>query len=125
MGMSVDEKLEACAAMRTKGNDWFKKKDYERALRRYTKALEFVKDDWDFKTDEEKQKAKEAKLPCLLNRAQCHLSNNDATSAKTDSKDALEIDGTSLKALFRHGSACLSLDEWDTACESFHAILKI
>ena len=37
---------------------------------RYNMAIDCVKDDWDFRTDEAKLEQGKAMLPCLLNRAQ-------------------------------------------------------
>ena len=39
--------------------------------------------------------------------------------------DVLDIDPTSVKALFRRGKCQLALDKWDAAKESFRKVLEL
>ena len=62
---------------------------------------------------------------CKLNRAMCHLKVKNYQDCLKDCSDVLDIDATSVKALFRQGKCYLALDKWDAAKESFRKVLEL
>ena len=68
---------------------------------------------------------REAVSACKLNRAMCHLKVKNYADCLKDCSDVLDIDATSVKALFRQGKCYLALDKWDAAKESFRKVLEL
>ena len=68
---------------------------------------------------------REAVAACKLNRAMCHLKLKHYADCEKDCSDVLDIDPTSVKALFRQGKCYLALDKWDAAKESFRKVLEL
>lgn len=112
--MSFEEKLEIATRRKEEGNELFKQKKYERALKRYKKALDYFQNDSSLK-DEEKKKASALKLPCYLNTAVCLMKTKSWKEVIENCNKALEIDPANVKALYRKGSALIDLDDWEQA----------
>jgi tetratricopeptide (TPR) repeat protein len=55
----------------------------------------------------------------------CHLKVKNYQDCLKDCSDVLDIDATSVKALFRQGKCYLALDKWDAAKESFRKVLEL
>ncbi|KAH9679940.1 peptidylprolyl isomerase [Citrus sinensis] len=70
--MNTQEKIEAAGKKKEEGNVLFKAGKYERASKRYEKAVNYIGYDSSF-SDEEKQQAKVLKITCNLNNAACKL----------------------------------------------------
>jgi len=68
---------------------------------------------------------REAVAACKLNRAMCHLKLKHYADCEKDCSDVLDIDPSSVKALFRQGKCYLALDKWDAAKESFRKVLEL
>ncbi|PWA58646.1 Peptidyl-prolyl cis-trans isomerase, FKBP-type [Artemisia annua] len=68
--LTTPEKIETCGRKKEEGNTIFKKQKYERASKRYEKALSFVKYDSALSEDAEQQ-AKVLKMSCSLNNVAC------------------------------------------------------
>ena len=68
---------------------------------------------------------REAVAACKLNRAMCYLKLKQYADCDKDCNDVLDIDPTSVKALFRRGKCQLALDKWDAAKESFRKVLEL
>jgi FK506-binding protein 4/5 len=101
--------------MKLRGNHWFKKKDYERANRRYSRALEAVETEEGFEevSMAQQEEREQKRLTVLINRAQCYLSQKRHTHCARDCRDALSpwdsSRSTNVKALYRLGCAELGL----------------
>uniref|UniRef100_A0A2N9GRS1 peptidylprolyl isomerase n=1 Tax=Fagus sylvatica TaxID=28930 RepID=A0A2N9GRS1_FAGSY len=94
--MNTQEKIEAAGKKKEEGNALFKAGKYERASKRYEKAVRFIEYDSSF-SDEEKQQTKVLELDsmnvkALYRRAQAYIQLVDLDLAERDIKKALEID---------------------------------
>ncbi|CAL5416865.1 unnamed protein product [Camellia sinensis] len=112
--MSTQEKVEAAGKKKEEGNALFKAGKYERASKRYEKAVKFVEYDSTY-SDEEKQQAKVLKVTCNLNNAACKLKLKDYKQAEKLCTKVLEIDGRNVKALYRRAQAYIQLVDLDLA----------
>ena len=122
---TTDLKIEAVNAKRCLGNAWVARSDIPRAIRRYGAAIEIGDSDYDIVDEDEKKRLREAVAACKLNRAMCHLKVKNYQDCLKDCSDVLDIDSTSVKALFRQGKCYLALDKWDSAKESFRKVLEL
>ena len=112
-------------AKRCLGNAWVARSDIPRAIRRYGAAIEIGDSDYDIVDEDEKRRLREAVSACKLNRAMCHLKVKNYADCLKDCSNVLEIDSSSVKALFRQGKCYLALDKWDAAKESFRKVLEL
>jgi hypothetical protein len=122
---TTDLKIEAVNQKRCLGNAWVARSDIPRAIRRYGAAIEIGDSDYDITDEDEKKRLREAVAACKLNRAMCHLKLKHYADCEKDCSDVLDIDPTSVKALFRQGKCYLALDKWDAAKESFRKVLEL
>jgi len=110
--MEADADLhEAADKIKAIGNDAFKAGEYERAIRKYNKALQFI-DQGGFGGEE---KVQAATVSCNLNAAMCYLKTGKHAECKEACTKALEIDAGNAKAYFRRGCAWLGMNEADKA----------
>ncbi|EDQ90188.1 uncharacterized protein MONBRDRAFT_21434 [Monosiga brevicollis MX1] len=124
--LSSEEKVAAAETLRTAGNNFFKAGDFARALRRYTKAVDHLKSDHDF-TEELKAEAKQKRVACYSNMAQCALKTKEFTKAREHADAALELDPQNVKALYRRAMALHEMSEWDQAaadCQQIQTLDK-
>ncbi|KAM6542658.1 hypothetical protein CsatB_007105 [Cannabis sativa] len=110
--MNTQEKIEAAGKKKEEGNALFKAGKYERASKRYEKAVSFVKYDSSF-SDEEKQQAKVLKMTCNLNNAACKLKLKDYKQAEKLCTKVLDLDSKNVKALYRRAQAYIQLVDLD------------
>ena len=122
---TTDLKIEAVNQKRCLGNAWVARNDIPRAIRRYGAAVEIGDSDYDITDEDEKKRLREAVAACKLNRAMCHLKVKNYQDCLKDCSDVLDIDASSVKALFRQGKCYLALDKWDAAKESFRKVLEL
>merc|ERR1712176_1130873 len=80
--MSEEEKVEFGASRKDIGTKMFKGSRLAMALQRYKKVVELFSYIVNFK-EENKEKAKELKKSCELNKAACYLKLEDFSEAKT------------------------------------------
>lgn len=113
--LSVPEKFEKSNKRKLEGNEFFKQGKLDRALKKYQKALTYVNVEYDFKTDEDKAKSKEYKIPILLNMAQVNSKQQNYADAISNCEKVLDIDKNNIKALYRRGQAWMSLADFEKA----------
>jgi len=121
--MEADEKFEACEKVKAEGNELFKNGKFERASKKYKKAVGYIDSDYSM-TDEQKAKAKTLKSPCYLNLAACKLKSKQWKDAIENCNKALEQEPNNAKALFRRGQAYNELDEWESSKNDLTLALK-
>ncbi|KAH6816263.1 FKBP-type peptidyl-prolyl cis-trans isomerase family protein [Perilla frutescens var. frutescens] len=121
--MSTEEKITA-AGKKEEGNIWFRAGKYERASKRYVKAVEFIEYDSSF-CEEEKEQAKLLKVSCKLNNAACKLKLKNYEEAEKLCSEVLEADGKNVKALYRRAQAYINLVELELAKNDIKKALEI
>ncbi|GLT97696.1 hypothetical protein SLE2022_152490 [Rubroshorea leprosula] len=122
--MNTQEKIEAAGKKKEEGNVLFKAGKYERASKRYEKAVKFIEYDSAF-SDEEKQQAKLLKTTCNLNNAACKLKLKDYKQAEKLCTKVLELDSRNVKALYRRVQAYINLVDLDLAEHDIKKALEI
>ncbi|XP_027921388.1 70 kDa peptidyl-prolyl isomerase-like [Vigna unguiculata] len=122
--LSTPEKIEAAGKKKEEGNALFKVGKYERASKRYEKAMKFIEYDSSF-SDEEKQQSKALKITCNLNNAACKLKLKEYKQAEKLCSKALELDSRNVKALYRRAQAYLHLVDLDLAEMDIKKALEI
>ncbi|KAL2463400.1 Peptidyl-prolyl cis-trans isomerase FKBP65 [Forsythia ovata] len=112
--LSSQEKIEAAGKKKEEGNAWFKAGKYERASKRYEKAVSFIEYESSF-NEEEKKQAEVLKVTCNLNIAACKLKLKDYKEAERLCTEVVEIDSKNVKALYRRAQAYIHLVDLDLA----------
>jgi len=96
-------------AEKDRGNDWFKKGNYDKAIERYTKGMTLD--------------PMNAVLPA--NRAMALLKKGLFAAAETDCTLALSIDNTYIKAFQRRASSRTGLNKLELALQDYDQILRL
>ncbi|NXI64486.1 TTC12 protein, partial [Anseranas semipalmata] len=96
-------------ALKEKGNDAFRKGDYDTAVQRYTEGLEKLKD----------------KQELYTNRAQAYLKMHEYEKAIGDCEWALKCSEKCIKAYFLMGKAHLALKHYIKSRQCYQKILQI
>ncbi|XP_004510236.1 peptidyl-prolyl cis-trans isomerase FKBP62-like [Cicer arietinum] len=112
--MNTEEKIEAAGKKKEEGNALFKTGKYARASKRYEKAVKYIEYDTSF-SEEQKKSAKALKVACNLNDAACKLKLKDYKQAEKLCTKVLELESTSVKALYRRAQAYIQLADLDLA----------
>ncbi|KAM4127665.1 hypothetical protein ACJW30_02G107000 [Castanea mollissima] len=118
------EKIEAAGKKKEEGNALFKVGKYERASKRYEKAVRFIEYDSSF-SDVEKQQAKVLKITCNLNNAACQLKLKDYKQAEKLCTKVLEVDSKNVKALYKRAQAYIQLVGLDLAEQDIKKALEM
>ncbi|XP_005030951.1 tetratricopeptide repeat protein 12 isoform X1 [Anas platyrhynchos] len=96
-------------ALKEKGNDAFRKGDYDTAIQRYTEGLEKLKD----------------KQELYTNRAQAYLKTHEYEKAIGDCEWALKCSEKCIKAYFLMGKAHLALKHYSESRQCYQKMLEI
>ncbi|RZC11586.1 Peptidyl-prolyl cis-trans isomerase CYP40 isoform A [Glycine soja] len=118
--------MSAVDAIKTLGNEQYKKQDYKMALRKYRKALRYLDVCWEKEDIDQENSAalRKTKSQIFTNSSACKLKLGDLQGALLDSDFAMH-DGDNAKALFRKGQAYMLLNDLDAAVESFKKALEL
>ncbi|XP_026468354.1 peptidyl-prolyl cis-trans isomerase FKBP4 isoform X2 [Ctenocephalides felis] len=122
--MDSDEKIEQAKMCKDKGTEYFKNNKLDLAIKKYKKAVDYIKDISDTEGEVEENR-KTLLLSSHLNAALCYNKLEDYFSAREQCDSALKIEPNNEKALFRRGQARLSIGEPEKALEDFNAVLKV
>ena len=109
--MDEPEKIAAAEGAKQAGNARFKEGAFAAAVKKYSRALNFVEYDSGFGA-EAKAQAAELKKACNLNLAAARLRTRDWKGAVTAADKVLEKDGLNAKALYRRAQARLALQDF-------------
>eukprot|EP00833_Pecoramyces_ruminatium_P000701 jgi/Orpsp1_1/1174733/evm.model.c7180000051204.1 len=122
---SLDEKrkkLEIGQENRLKGNEFFKEKDYKKALKCYYTALLYttgLKSSYDFGPKIDDDKLNDDIDKCLIsiynNMALCQMKTEKYERAVQSCTKVLDIEDYNDKALFRRGKSYIALQKFDLA----------
>ncbi|CAK9044743.1 Peptidyl-prolyl cis-trans isomerase FKBP62 (PPIase FKBP62) (70 kDa peptidyl-prolyl isomerase) (FK506-binding protein 62) (AtFKBP62) (Immunophilin FKBP62) (Peptidylprolyl isomerase ROF1) (Protein ROTAMASE FKBP 1) (Rotamase) [Durusdinium trenchii] len=129
--MKKEDRMRLAQKNKDEGNDMFKAQKFDDAVRRYKKAIEHVSrpEVQSNLTPEEAEEAKKIKVSCHLNSAQCYIKAGEAATqsggknaaelfykkARTSCDDVLELDASSIKAIFRRSLCYEKLGELEDA----------
>ncbi|XP_076005142.1 peptidyl-prolyl cis-trans isomerase D [Genypterus blacodes] len=111
----VDKVLAVAEDLKNIGNNLFKSQDWKSAVRKYGKALRYLEASGDHLEEEGQQKLEPTALSCFLNTAACKLKMQLWQEALDSCNEALELDPSSTKALFRRAQAWQGLKEYSKA----------
>ncbi|EJK74519.1 hypothetical protein THAOC_03795 [Thalassiosira oceanica] len=104
VAMSTSARLDEMARMKQEGNALFEGGKHEEALALYERSLIYFEYCFDGSA-EERRRADELRLQCLLNAAACFLRTGMHPKCVEYCEEALEIDDECAKAWFRKGRA--------------------
>ena len=113
--MSTEERIAEAKKHKEAGNAAIKAKEPEQALAAYMEAvrhLDGLEVDYSDESDPVAVDAKQLKLSLELNLALVHTNMGNFSSAVSSSQEAMRIDATSTKAMYRCGVALRHLGEF-------------
>ncbi|XP_052197731.1 peptidyl-prolyl cis-trans isomerase CYP40-like [Diospyros lotus] len=119
--------MTAVDAIKSLGNEQYKKQEYKVALRKYRKALRYLDVCWEKdEIDEEKSSClRKTKSQIFTNSSACKLKLGDLKGALLDTDLAMRDGEDNVKALFRQGQARMALNNVDAAVECFKKALEL
>ncbi|KAF7240850.1 Mitochondrial import receptor subunit TOM34 [Varanus komodoensis] len=100
---------ERANALKLEGNEFVKKRNYKKAVEKYTESLKLHK------------------LECATytNRALCYLNLQQYKEAIQDCSEALKIDPKNVKAFYRRAQAYKELKDYKSSKADINSLLKI
>jgi len=122
--MSEEEKLEHGNSRKEVGSALFKAGRLELALARYKKAVEMFAYIDNFK-DDNKQKAKQLKKACELNKAMVYLKLGNYVETICSCDSILKEDRQNVKAMYRLATAHLKLKNFQDCTANCRKIVEI
>ncbi|XP_022610153.1 peptidyl-prolyl cis-trans isomerase FKBP4 [Seriola dumerili] len=122
--MNTVEKLEQGGIVKEKGTQYFKEGKYKQASVQYKRIVSWLEHESGLSEEDEK-KAKALRLAAHLNLAMCFLKLQEPNQALENCDKALELDGSSEKALFRRGEALFGMKEFDRARDDFQRVVQL
>nr|XP_006629535.1 PREDICTED: peptidyl-prolyl cis-trans isomerase D [Lepisosteus oculatus] len=112
----VDKILSVAEDVKNIGNNYFKSQNWHMANKKYSKSLRYLEVCGDVVDDENEQKKLEpVALSCILNIAACKLKMQLWQEAIDSCTEALELNQTNTKALYRRAQAWQGLKEYSHA----------
>lgn len=117
---SIQEKIEAGQREKEKGNKLFAQGEYEAAWKQYDRCFVHIytsKEEWAAIGESGRDAINNFKLPCHLNRGLCRLRKDDLKNALWDFTEALRIDPSHVKGLYRRAITLIRMTRSDLAKE--------
>lgn len=108
--MSTPERIEAAGRKKEEGNQLFKIGKYQRAAKKYEKAVDYVSQDAPY-TDDDEKIVKPLRLSCWSNGAACCLKLKSLREAIDLCSKILDVESCNLKALYRRAQAYMGVAE--------------
>ncbi|XP_050442767.1 FK506-binding protein 59 [Adelges cooleyi] len=121
--LTSEDRIEQAKYFKQKGTEYYKMENYSMALKFYKKMVDYLKNDVSI-NENQLEEVKLLKLVSYLNSAMCNLKSNRHTQAKNDCDNALNLDPTNVKAMFRKGESLIGLHELIAAKRCFQEVLK-
>jgi len=106
--LSEEEKVEFGTARKEVGSNLFRAGRFALALQRYKKVVDMFSYIDNYK-EENKEKAKDMKKTCQLNKAACYLKIKEHFEAKTACDEVLKLESQNVKAMYRRAQAQFGL----------------
>ncbi|GFE52674.1 peptidyl-prolyl cis-trans isomerase [Babesia ovis] len=122
--MSTEERIQAATDAKAIGNEKFMKGQYRAAISMYEDGVKYLaeRDTW---ADEARKVSDVIKLQCHLNLANCFLKTEDYYNAETNAAEALRLDPSNVKGLYRRAMARVKLESYAEAIEDLTQLLKV
>ncbi|XP_057776541.1 70 kDa peptidyl-prolyl isomerase-like isoform X4 [Salvia miltiorrhiza] len=108
--LSTPERIEAAVRRKEEGNQLFKIGKYQRAAKKYEKAVDYVSQDVPY-TDDDEKIVKPLMLSCWSNGAACCLKLNNFREAIDLCSKILNAESCNVKALYRRAQAYMGVAE--------------
>ncbi|KAK4352207.1 hypothetical protein RND71_027725 [Anisodus tanguticus] len=102
--MNKHERIQVAQRKKEEGNLLFKNGKYQRAVKKYEKAVDCINEDEPFEDDDQRV-VKSLRVSCWLNGAACCLKRNDFQEAIKQCSKVLEVESCNVKALYRRAQA--------------------
>ncbi|OQR83021.1 hsp70-like protein [Achlya hypogyna] len=112
--LKTPDRMRLVMKNKDEGNELFRGGNVQHAAARYVKALTHASKFFDLRP-EEADEVKAVKLSLYLNLAQCYLKMEAFAKAVSNCKDALDLDATNTKALYRRAIAYEKLKDYESA----------
>ncbi|KAF0689509.1 Aste57867_19066 [Aphanomyces stellatus] len=112
--LKTPDRMRLVVKNKDEGNELFKGGNVQHAAARYVKALTHATKFFDLRPDEAAE-VKAIKLSLYLNLAQCYLKMESWQKAVVNCKDALDIDPSNTKALYRRALGYEKLKDFEAA----------
>ncbi|XP_062142282.1 FK506-binding protein 59 [Drosophila sulfurigaster albostrigata] len=119
--LSDDERVAEAKVYKEKGTNYFKKENYELAIKMYTKCKNLLPSLKDNTSDE----VKTLKVATHSNIALSHQKSNNHFEAKQECNAVLELDANNVKALYRRGQCNLVINELEEALDDFQKVIEL
>ncbi|KAM8717661.1 hypothetical protein ACLKA7_004370 [Drosophila subpalustris] len=119
--LSDSERVAEAKVYKEKGTNYYKKENYQLALRMYNKCKDLLPSIKDNTSDE----VKALKVATHSNIALCHQKANDHFNAKLECNAVLELDPNNVKALYRRGQCNLVVNELEEALVDFQKVIQL
>ncbi|ETW03867.1 hypothetical protein, variant 1 [Aphanomyces invadans] len=114
--LKTPDRMRLVVKNKDEGNELFRGGNIQHAAARYVKALTHATKFFDLRPDEAAE-VKAIKLSLYLNLAQCYLKLESWQKAVVNCKDALDLDPTNTKALYRRALGYERLKDYAAAFE--------
>ncbi|CAI9303094.1 unnamed protein product [Lactuca saligna] len=112
--MDVHERIEAAGRKKEEGNILYKSGKYQRAAKKYDKAVDYVSEEGQFGDYDEKV-VKSLRVSCWSNAAACSLKLNDHKNAIILCSKVLDVELYNVKALYRRAQAYMETYDYELA----------
>lgn len=122
--MNSLEKIEAAEKIKNSGNDLYKIGKFQRAAKKYDKAVNHINEDEPFEGGEEKL-VRTLRVSCWLNHAACCLKLKDFQEAIKLCSKVLDIEFCNVKALYRRAQAYMEAPDLDLAKLDIQKALEV
>merc|ERR1719162_741396 len=123
--MSEEEKVEFAVARKDVGANLFKAGRSSMALQRYKRVVDCFSYIDGIKDENNKNKAKELKKACELNKAACYLKLEDYIEAKKACEAVLKDEASNVKAIYRRAQAYLALKEFPECMRDCKKVVEL
>jgi len=123
--MDEEEKVAFAVARKDVGASLFKAGRLTMALQRYKRVVDCFSYIDGIKDENNKNKAKELKKACELNKAACYLKLEDYIEAKKACEAVLKDESSNVKAIYRRAQAHLALKEFPECIRDCKKVVEL
>jgi len=120
---NFDKVLEIITKIKNAGNQFYKEKNYQKAVVKYKKScryIEHLRTSMGSTEDGEEEQIRKVEVPCCLNIAAALIAEKKWDVAIVECDKVLQIQEDHIKALFRRGQCNLGKADYDLAMIDFN-----